>query len=253
MTVAAFFDIDGTLLAAPSLERRLLRFLRWRGDVGVRSVALGAACFLARVWRQPLAATHGNKLHLRGVSERSLRAGLEFLRRFPLPLFPPAVGRVAWHAAAGHRIVLLSGTLQPLAEVVAEALRLRLRQRFGFVAHLDVTATRLETRDGFLTGKVIGAAVCGPEKARVVERWAAENGICLGQSFAYGDGWLDRWMLERVGHPVAVNPSFLLATHARLRGWPALQWVRHASVGPAFPRPRAPRRLLLPRHEGDAA
>jgi HAD superfamily hydrolase (TIGR01490 family) len=258
MSAAAFFDIDGTLLAAPSLERRLLRFLRWRGEIGIRQVARGAAGFVSRVWRHPLAATHGNKLHLRGVSESSLRAGLAFLRRFPLPLFPAAVERVAWHAAAGHRIVLVSGTPQPLAEVVAEALRHQLCQRFGVAVHVDVIATQLEVRDGLFTGRVTGTAVCGPEKARALERLAAAQGICLAQSFAYGDGWLDRWMLERVAHPAAVNPSFLLRQYARLRGWPVLHWASGAprdrfDVIPSPEHARGARDLLLHTHGGDTA
>jgi putative phosphoserine phosphatase/1-acylglycerol-3-phosphate O-acyltransferase len=225
MSAAAFFDIDGTLLAPPSLERRLLRFLRWRSEIGVRHVARAAEGFVSRVWRDPLLATHGNKLYLRGTSGRSLRAGLAFLRRFPLPIFPAAVERAAWHAAAGHRIVLVSGTLQPLGEVVAEGLRRLLHPRLGSFLRVDVIATRLEIRDGLLTGCVFGRDVCGPEKARAMERLAIAQDIDLAQSFAYGDGCLDRWMLSRVAHPIAVNPSFLLRRYARRRGWPVLHWA----------------------------
>jgi len=33
---AAFFDIDGTLLGPPLLERRFLRYLRWRRELSPR-------------------------------------------------------------------------------------------------------------------------------------------------------------------------------------------------------------------------
>ncbi len=33
--IAAFFDLDGTLLAPPSLERRFVRYLRWRGELTI--------------------------------------------------------------------------------------------------------------------------------------------------------------------------------------------------------------------------
>ena len=67
-------------------------------------------------------------------------------------------------------------------------------------------------------------SVSGPGKARGVERLTAEHHVDLARSYAYGDSWNDRWMLERVGYPAAVNPGARLARLARQRGWPVLRW-----------------------------
>jgi hypothetical protein len=57
-----------------------------------------------------------------------------------------------------------------------------------------------------------------------LEQLAADYKLDLARSHAYGDARGDRWMLECVGHPAAVNPSAALARLARQRGWRVLQW-----------------------------
>ena len=215
MRIAAFFDVDGTLLPGPSLERRFLRYLAWRGELGVANWARWLAQFCARVWRHPLAATDGNKAYLAGVPCSTMEAWLAWMNHYPPPVFPEAAARMEWHAAQGHLIFLVSGTLQPLAEAVARYLP----------TPAKVCATQLESGNGRWSGRTMGSAVCGKEKARAVARLAAEFDLDLPRSFAYGDRYADRWMVDCVGHAVAVNPSPRLASLARGRGWPVLRWT----------------------------
>lgn len=220
----AFFDIDGTLLPPPSLERQFRRFLRWRGELHARQQLRWFGRFLTAGWRDLLAATHGNKFHYADVRLNTMQAWLAFLRRHPLPLYSQALDRMAWHAANGHPIILVSGAIRPLAGLVAESLRARLGALTAAPIHLEVLATDLEVRDGRFTGHLVGPAGCGAQKARAIETLAATRRLNLAVSFAYGNSYLDRWMLSRVGHPASVNPSFLLTRLARHRGWPVLHW-----------------------------
>jgi len=224
--VAAFFDLDGTLIARPSLERRFFAELRRRGAVQMRSYLL----WLARLaWLAPRGIRtmrHANKIYLRGV-----RAGEGEFRRdggqpqIAVPrFFPEGVDQVAWHAQQGHRIVLVSGTLAPLAQEMALALVVRLAVR-GIAASVAVCATRLEQEDGRWTGWILGDAMFGEAKARAARRLAAEKGFELAQCYAYGDCISDRWMLEAVGQAVAVNPSRQLETLARRKRWPVFTWA----------------------------
>ncbi len=221
--IAAFFDIDGTLLGAPSLERRFLKYLRSREMFGAGNEACWLMQFLRQAWCDPLAVTDGNKAHLAGVRATTVNAWNASLRHRPLEFFPAALRRIEWHAAAGHRIFLVSGTLAPLAECVAQLL----------LIEATPCATALEiASDGAFTGRLAGDPVSGLGKARAMERLAAQHNLDLSHSYAYANQWSDRRMLARVGLPAAVNPSPLLALHARRRGWPALRWKEEKSPAP---------------------
>src|SRR5258708_780351 len=64
---AAFFDIDGTLLAKPSLERRFFAELRWQGKIPAQNSFFWLTEALRLGARDFRAVTHANKAYLRGV------------------------------------------------------------------------------------------------------------------------------------------------------------------------------------------
>jgi len=138
--------------------------------------------------------------------------------------FPEGVNQVAWHARQGHAIVLVSGTLAPLAQEMALALTLRLAVR-GIGASMAVCATRLEETDGRWTGRIVGDAMFGEAKGRAVRRLAKEEGFELARCYAYGDSASDRAMLEAVGRPCVVNPLGEMERLARKREWAVLAWT----------------------------
>jgi HAD superfamily hydrolase (TIGR01490 family) len=219
--VAAFFDVDGTLVAGRSIELRLFAALRQQGLIPARNYGLWLAHTLRLAPRGVVRQVLSNKIYLRGVR-------VDCRRRFaPAPrFFPKALARVAWHVAQRHSIVLVSGTLAPLAHGVAAALAVRLAAR-GLPAPIGVCATRLEEAEGRWTGRVVGEAMFGEAKAHAIRRIASAEGFDLKGCYAYGDNALDRWMLNAVGHPVAVNPSRDLARVARLHDWPVLTWKKN--------------------------
>jgi HAD superfamily hydrolase (TIGR01490 family) len=250
--VAAFFDLDGTLVALPSLERRLFRTLRYRRLIPSRSYFLWLKEALRLMPRGISAILQGNKMYLRAVqilngrgegdgevsswhksghqAEGQASAPPRRNPRLPVPtFFAQAIETVAWHAKQGHEIVLLSGTLAPLAREAARALEAELRTR-GIAVTIRVIATRLEEMEGRWTGRILGEAMFGEAKARATKRLAAEMGLDLERCFAYGDGLDDRWLMAGVGRPAAVNPSTDLASVARERGWPILKWEEKENI-----------------------
>lgn len=254
MNIAAFFDIDGTLVPPPSLEQRFLGYLRWRGTLGWTNIARCAGPLLRETSRAIFSgeragfecATASMKAYLAGVPTTAMDAWLGWLMRHPVKRFPESMRRLDWHARQGHRIFLLSGTLLPLAEAVARLLPVT----------VEICATQLESEGGHFTGRVRGEAVCGPAKARAMERLAAENSLDLARSYAYGDSFADRWMLARVGHPAIVQAaehfSWRLEWLARRRGWPVLRWrtangearrIQHRGAEAAEERRETPRTI----------
>ena len=244
--VAVFFDLDGTLVALPSLEKRFFRMLRCRRAIPGRNYFLWLRETMRLAPRGTSAIMQANKMYLRGVqildergegdgnisswhkdgqqAEGQASAPPRRNPRLPVPaFFAQAIERVAWHAKQGHEIVLISGTLEPLARGAARAMGAELAAR-GITVTIQVFATRLEEMEGTWTGRVLGEAMFGEVKARAVKRMAKEMQLDVARCYAYGDSLNDRWLMEAVGRPAAVNPSRDLASMARTRGWPVLDW-----------------------------
>jgi HAD superfamily hydrolase (TIGR01490 family) len=240
-SVAAFFDLDGTLSPLPSMEKRFFALLRYRRLIGIRNYFLWLAEAVRLVPRGLNQIVHTNKMYLRGVRVSESGGGTdtpvclstrdqgakntrrERQPRLAVPLYAEAIERAAWHAERGHSLVIVSGTLKPLARRAAHALEAQLGA-CGLAREIRVCATRLEEENERWTGRIVGEAMFGEAKARAIRRVAAQADLDLRRCFAYGDSSADRWMLETVGKPAAVNPSNDLARIARRNDWAVLRW-----------------------------
>jgi HAD superfamily hydrolase (TIGR01490 family) len=224
MNRAAFFDIDGTLTAKPSLERRYFCALRREGKFSLRN---GIAWLTKAVRLAPNGLTYalqGNKAYLRGLRSSGLRANRA---GDDAPFFPEAVECVARHAMNGERIVLVTGTLEFLADAIGQRLRTELLKR-NICAEIHVCATRLEEKGDRWTGRIVGQPMFGEAKAIAVW-WLAEKWkLNLTECSAYGDSSRDQWMLASVGNPVVVNPDYGLRIAARSQHWKIAAWRRGA-------------------------
>ena len=105
------------------------------------------------------------------------------------------------------RQVIVSASAAVLVDIIAEELG---------VEH--VIATELAEEDGRFTGEVLFYCK-GQNKAVALERTAAAEDIDLRTSYAYSDSATDIPMLEKVSHPVAVNPDRQLKRHALAHEW----------------------------------
>jgi HAD superfamily hydrolase (TIGR01490 family) len=87
------------------------------------------------------------------------------------------------------------------------------------VEHL--VATDIEEIEGKFTGKPRGTPCFREGKIENVDQWLKAKGKRLGdyETWFYSDSLNDMPLLERVDHPVAVDPDPTLAAHAKERGW----------------------------------
>ena len=223
---AAFFDLDGTLLPAPSLEWRFIEYLLEHSKISLRQFARGFATFGKFCLHDLQAASEGNKAYLVGLPESLFTDWEHSLLPRSLAPFARGLQRIRWHLAQQHRIFFVSGTLEPLAQVAARhaATLIRAANAPGFSAHIEVCATRLVTREGRWTGDIAGEHCSGKAKACALRVLAAEHGLDLQRSFAYGNGIGDVPMLAAVGFGMAINPSTRLERAARVRGWKICDW-----------------------------
>jgi HAD superfamily hydrolase (TIGR01490 family) len=205
----AIFDIDGTLVEG-STERRFWRYLLKRGHQGPRQI-FAYLWFLLRYWPVYRSYTaKKNKAYLAGLETARVRAWAEtFVAEEVLPrLYAPAVQRLQNHLRNGDTVVLLSGTIEPIAQALAHALA---------VEHVRATVCR--ERDGRYLAAPPEVHPFGATKRRLAAQFAAEVGAALSEASAYGDSKHDLTLLEAVGHPVAVRPDRPLLATARGNHW----------------------------------
>ncbi|MDQ1631045.1 MAG: alcohol-forming fatty acyl-CoA reductase [Frankiaceae bacterium] len=214
----AVFDLDGTLVSSTVVESYLwLRLAAApRGRVPRELAELARH---APGWIRAERADRGRLI--REVYRRYAGADLEALAHLVdeevgdhllSRVSAEALRRVRAHRAAGHRTVLLTGSLglliRPLAPLFDEVV----------AAELAVDG------NGRATGRLATAPVVGEARAAWLRFSAPRLGADIADSWAYADSTSDLPMLRAVGHPVVVNPDLQLARIARREKWPTVGW-----------------------------
>jgi HAD superfamily hydrolase (TIGR01490 family) len=224
VSVAAFFDIDGTITKTTILDP--LIWYRRAHDSSPRLV-LFAAGLLLRVpcylWVDHRSRGQFNIIfyrHYAGLNARALRDWhrAAFALTLQRRVFPAALACIRDHQRQGHRTILVTGGLEIVNRPLAE-----------FLNADELIATRMREHNGIISGAIDGPPLADAQKAVVVRDYAQRHGIDLELSFAYGNSTGDAPMLECVGHPIVVNADRRLCRLAGARGWTALHWHVHSS------------------------
>jgi phosphatidylglycerophosphatase C len=107
-------------------------------------------------------------------------------------LAPETRARLDWHRAAGHRVVIVSASLDVYLDEVAEALGADAL----LCSNLEVDTA------GACTGRIAGGNCRGPEKAKRLREYLGDDDVEL---WAYGDSSGDDEMLALAHHPMRVR------------------------------------------------
>jgi putative phosphoserine phosphatase/1-acylglycerol-3-phosphate O-acyltransferase len=210
--VAAFFDLDQTLLAGFSAtafaRERLLS-----GRMSPREMAdsfLGALSFgVGRTGFSGFmsAATAA----YRGLSERVLEEiGEEvYQKHLATAVYPEARALVHAHQEMGHTVAIVSSATRYQADPFARELGIE-----------HVLCTQLEVDDGTFTGRVVKPTCYGEGKRIAASELARQHDLDMGRSYFYTDSHEDLPLLDAVAHPRPLNPNRRLAQIAKERSWP---------------------------------
>lgn len=220
--IAALFDSDGTLytnqMGRGMIQYALAHDHRAAARRYYASVGMGFALRKLRLmkpqrFQENLIA--GMAALIEGMTEQAAAAVFDWVAHdYLLPTQrADAVERLRSHKQAGHLVVIVSGSFTPCLSLIGA--------HFGVE---NLIGTRLELRDGRYTGEILPPVITGPAKAEQVREFISARGLEMdwGSSFAYGDSFTDRQMLELAGHPVAVHADAKLAALASERGWEVL-------------------------------
>jgi HAD superfamily hydrolase (TIGR01490 family) len=212
----ALFDLDNTLLAGDSdfewaqflieqgvLDRELYEARNLEFYEQYKAGTLDIREFLD-FQLKPLAR------HPRTVLDAWHR---EFMERKIRPIIR-ASARALVERHAGDLRVLITATNSFVTAPIA--------REFG-IEHL--IATEPAQADGEFTGGVRDLPCFREGKVQRLEGWLASRGLTLAsfdESWFYSDSLNDLPLLERVTHPVAVDPDETLRTYAQAKQWPVM-------------------------------
>lgn len=211
--IGAFFDLDGTLVHGFTATHVLKDQIRG-GQVGAGDLArLVLTAVDGTLGGDPTRAGDLGISALRGHAMDQLEELGErlFVQKIAGTIRPQARAIVRAHQRMGHTVALASAATRFQTGPVARSLGID-----------DLVCTELETEDGVLTGRVVGAFLWGEHKARGVREFARERGIDLPQSYGYANGDEDIAFLASTGRPHAIGPGRALRRAADLQGWPVL-------------------------------
>ncbi|MBI5503590.1 MAG: HAD family hydrolase [Deltaproteobacteria bacterium] len=213
--VAAFFDVDGTLLRVHSgslyvadLRRRGLLS---RGD-HLRFLWLALTYRIGFLSMKRLGEVAGRFLRGRPESEVLEHCRQWYEADVRAQVSDSVVALLRGHVGQGHTVALLTAGTRYVSDLLAADLGIE-----------HVIATELEIKDGIFTGGAHLPLCYGSGKIARAEMFARAHGLDLDRSYFYSDSISDLPMLLRVGEPRVVRPDARLRRQARQRGWGILE------------------------------
>lgn len=218
---AAFFDVDNTLVrgstsfyyAKVAIKQGIFkRSTIWR--FGIEQLRF--------IWRgennERLSDIKDRALGLvRGQSESAMMGLMQrvYDEEIAAKLWPEMLALVQQHIEAGREVWLITASPKELGEVIAKN-----------IGATGALGTHVESKDGIMTGKLVGDPLHGQAKRKAARKLAKDRNISLRRSFAYSDSHNDLPLLTLVRHAVAVNPDAILKRHANAANWQVLRFKK---------------------------
>lgn len=208
----AIFDLDETLIAGDS-DYSWGKFLVDQGQVDADHYREMNEKFYRDYQDGRLDIREYLAFALEPLSRLSREQLSSLHRQFMVEVIQPmwlskAVALLQEHRRQGDYLLIITSTNRFVVEPICAKLGVD-----------DFLATNLEMVDGRYTGEIEGEPSFREGKVSRLEAWLKQTGHDLTGSYFYSDSINDLALLERVEHPVAVNPDSKLAQVASERGW----------------------------------
>ncbi len=182
--VLALFDFDGTITTDDSL----IKFIRF--IVGDAQFIGGMLILLPMLIAYKLKLIPNDKAKqymlsyfFKGMNEEKFKQGANeySLNHIKKILRPKAMEKIVWHKEQGHKVVIVSASIECWLKPWCEQ------------NNLDIIATKLEIKEGIITGKFLSKNCYGIEKVnRVHERYTLSDYEYI---YGYGDSHGDKELL----------------------------------------------------------
>ena len=211
----ALFDLDNTLIAGDS-DYLWGCFLVEQGIVDGTHYERENRRFYDQYRVGELDIYEFLDFQLRPLAEHGLSSLQQWRKQYveekisPI-LLPKAHELIDRHRQQGDTLVVITATNRFITAPIVELYE---------IPHL--LATEPELQDEQYTGKVAGTPCFQDGKVERLGDWLADNQQSLDNSWFYSDSHNDLPLLNKVTHPVAVDPDEILEQHARDHDWPVI-------------------------------
>lgn len=206
MTIAAFFDIDGTIFRNSLMIEHFKKLVsfevidpiiwhtkikgpykEWEKRYGDFEEYLE---ILAKVYLEELKGI--NKSYIEFIAAHVIDVNGDMVYKYSRE-------RIKWHQEQGHKVFFISGSPDFLVEEMAK--KYKADEFKGTVYCVD--------EENKFTGEII-QMWDSVSKQRTLNELINKYDIDLEKSYAYGDTTGDLSMLRMMGNPVAINPNMEL-------------------------------------------
>ena len=211
----AIFDLDNTLLRGDS-DYLWGMYLIDKGAVDQESHQLENERFYQEYLNGQMDIMAFLRFQLAPLSRipmpELLQMRDEYLENYIKPIISEeAQELVEKHRQQGDTLLIITATNDFVTRPIADLFTID-----------ELIATNAEVIDNQYTGAVSGVPSYQQGKVVRLNDWLVKTGNTLKGSWFYSDSHNDLPLLEKVDHPVAVNPDPQLAKHAELAGWQVL-------------------------------
>lgn len=202
-TIAAFFDIDGTIYRNSLLiehfkmlvKYEFIDMISWESKVKQAYINWTKRSGDYDTYLEILVETYVEAL-------RNLKyEDMDFIAKRVIELkgnliYKYTLSKIEEHKKNGHKVILISGS--PSFLVAKMAQKWGIEDYKGAVYKVD--------ENGIFTGEVI-PMYDSDSKIKAIEEYRKKYNINLDNSYSYGDTTGDLTMLKATGNPVAINPA----------------------------------------------
>ena len=211
-TIAAFFDIDGTLYRDSLMVEHFKKLLKY--EVIDPSRWHSHAKETYENWDKRQGNYDDYLLEIATLYIESMKGlnneQMEFIANQVINLkgdrvYRYARARIAWHKCHNHRIIFISGSPSYLVSKMAKKYEVT-----------DYRGTEYLIDDNhYFTGEII-QMWDSENKLEALMEFKEKYNIDMEKSYSYGDTNGDLSMLKMVGNPIAINPTKELLNNIRL-------------------------------------
>lgn len=208
----AIFDLDNTLLSIDS-DHAWGEFLLEQGAVDPIAYREANERFMADYNAGTLDMAAFLEVALKPLADNSPEQLSAWHQQFMASkiepsILPKAEELLARHRTQGDTLLIITATNRFITAPIAERLGVD-----------NLIAVNPEVREGRYTGRVSGIPSYREGKVTRLNQWLEQQHISVDGAWFYSDSHNDLPLLEKIDHPVAVDPDDTLRSIAEERQW----------------------------------